>query len=110
MTPCMADGAAQDAVDSAGAESGALVILPDLMQPVHTLTRLTVPSTRARTRWMFGFQRRLVRRCECDTDMPHEGFLPHTSHTEAMVFTDRRFGYFGRPREGRTGQRGYRGG
>ena len=34
---------------------------------------------------MFGFQRRFVRRCECDTDMPHEGFLPHTSHTEAMV-------------------------
>jgi hypothetical protein len=27
----------------------------------------------------------LVRRCECDTDMPHEGFLPHTSHTEAIV-------------------------
>ena len=34
---------------------------------------------------MFGFQRRLVRRWECDTDMPHEGFLPHTSHTEAMA-------------------------
>src|SRR5215204_4542172 len=74
----------QEAVDSAGTEIGAFVTLPDLMQPVHTLTRLTVPSTRARTRWMFGFQRRLVRRCECDTDMPHEGFLPHTSHTEAM--------------------------
>jgi hypothetical protein len=27
----------------------------------------------------------LVRRWECDTDMPHEGFLPHTSHTEAMI-------------------------
>src|SRR5690606_25537509 len=43
------------------------------------------PLTSARTRWMFGFQRRFVRRCECDTDMPHEGFLPQTSHTEAMV-------------------------
>ena len=64
---------------------GALTILPDFRQPVHTLTRLTEPLTRARTRWMFGFQRRLVRRWECDTDMPHEGFLPHTSHTEAMV-------------------------
>ena len=52
---------------------------------VQTLTRLGEPLTRARTRWMFGFQRRLVRRCECDTDMPHEGFLPHTSHTDAMI-------------------------
>ena len=74
---------------STRAEIGALVILPDLMQPVQTLTRLVVPPTSARTRWMFGFQRRLVRRWECDTDMPHEGFLPHTSHTEAMVITDR---------------------
>ena len=35
---------------------------------------------------MFGFQRRLVRRCECDTDMPHDGPLPHTSHTAAMTY------------------------
>lgn len=32
---------------------------------------------------MFGFQRRLVRRWECDTDLPNEGFLPQTSHTLA---------------------------
>ena len=31
-----------------------------------------------------GFQRRFVRRCECDTDMPHDGPLPQTSHVDAM--------------------------
>src|SRR5690606_7413072 len=66
-------------------ERAYLVTLPDFRQPVHTCTRLGEPSTRARTRWMFGFQRRFVRRWECDTDMPQERFLPHTSHTEAMV-------------------------
>ena len=34
---------------------------------------------------MLGFQRRLVRRWECDTDMPHEGFLPQISHTEPIT-------------------------
>lgn len=29
---------------------------------------------------MLGFQRRLVRRWECDTDMPKPGALPQTSH------------------------------
>ena len=62
-----------------------MTIFPDFKQPVQTLTRLADPPMRARTRWMLGFQRRLVRRWECDTDMPHEGFFPHTSHTEAMV-------------------------
>ena len=55
------------------------------MQPVHTLRRVGVPFTKARMRWMFGFQRRLVRTCECDTDMPHEGRFPQTSHTDAMA-------------------------
>ena len=63
----------------------ALTTLPDLMQPVHTLMRLADPLTTARTRWMFGFQRRFVRRWECDTDMPQEGCLPHTSHTAAIL-------------------------
>src|SRR5271166_1937608 len=31
---------------------------------------------------MFGFQRRGVRRCECDTLLPKPGPLPHTSQTE----------------------------
>ncbi len=38
--------------------------LPAFRHEVHTLRRLGVPATTARTRWMFGFQRRLVRRCE----------------------------------------------
>src|SRR4051794_28841103 len=34
---------------------------------------------------MFGFQRRLVRRCECETDLPKPGPLAHTSQTAAIV-------------------------
>lgn len=52
----------------AGAVSGGAdrqrVTLPALMQDVHTCSRLGVPPTVARTIWMFGFQRRGVRRCE----------------------------------------------
>ena len=36
-------------------------------------------------RWMFGFQRRRVRRCENETLLPKPGPLPHTSQTEATV-------------------------
>ncbi|OLR91581.1 hypothetical protein BJP25_25800 [Actinokineospora bangkokensis] len=35
------------------------------------------------TVWMFGFHRRLVRRFECETDLPKPGPLPQTSHTAA---------------------------
>src|SRR4030095_323307 len=68
-----------------------LVTLPDLMQPVQADTRLGAPSTSARTRWMLGFHRRLVRRCEWLTLMPHDGCLPHTSQTAAIgrVTSDR---------------------
>src|SRR6266508_1373310 len=59
--------------------------LPALMQDVHTCIRLGEPFTRARMRWMFGFQRRLVRMCEWLIRMPKEGCLPHTSHTAAMT-------------------------
>ncbi len=38
--------------------------LPALMHEVHTCRRRGDPSTTARTFWMFGFQRRLVRRWE----------------------------------------------
>src|SRR5687767_4312886 len=55
------------------------------MQDVHTCSRLGEPFTMARTRWMFGFQRRLVWRCEWLTFEPKEGCLPHTSHTAAMT-------------------------
>lgn len=33
---------------------------------------------------MFGFQRRLVRRWECETFMPKPGFLPQISQTDAI--------------------------
>src|SRR5947199_7672110 len=55
------------------------------MQDVQTERRFGEPFTMARTRWMLGFQRRLVRRCEWLIDMPKEGCLPHTSHTDAMT-------------------------
>ena len=58
--------------------TGTLVTRPALMQLVQTWSRLGEPFTRARTFWMFGFQRRLVRTWECDTDMPNDGFLPHS--------------------------------
>lgn len=41
-----------------------LVILPALMHDVQTDTRRGDPPTTARTRWMLGFQRRLLRRWE----------------------------------------------
>ena len=42
-------------------------------------------STMARTFCTFGFQRRLVRRCEWLMRIPNCGFLPHTSQTDAMT-------------------------
>lgn len=36
-----------------------------------------------RIRWIFGFQRRRVRRFECDTLLPKLGPLPQISHTDA---------------------------
>ena len=62
-----------------------LVTLPERRQPVQTFTRVGEPLTIARTRCMFGFQRRLVRRWECETFMPNDGFLPQISQTDAMV-------------------------
>ena len=55
---------------------------------VDTLLVATRAGT-ARTAWMFGFQRRLVRRCECDTDLPKPGPFPQTSHTAAILRTPR---------------------
>src|SRR5215213_530522 len=56
------------------------------MHEVHALIRRRLPGAiSARTDWMFGFQLRGVRRCECDTDIPKPGPLPHTSHTAATV-------------------------
>ena len=63
------------------------MILPALMQDVHTLSRLVLRPTTARTRWMFGFQRREVRTWECETRLPNPGRLPQTSQTEATVYS-----------------------
>ena len=62
---------------------GQRVTLPALMQEVQTLSRLGLPDTIARTRWMFGFQRRLVFFFDQGTLWPNPGLLPHTSHTAA---------------------------
>ena len=53
------------------------------MQEVQTLSRFGVPSTTARTVWMLGFQRRGVRRCECEIELPKPGPLPQTSQVAA---------------------------
>src|SRR5580704_10790501 len=57
------------------------------MHEVQTCRRLGAPLTTARTRWMFGSHRRLVRRWEWETFMPNEGFLPQISHTAAIGVT-----------------------
>src|ERR1700753_3212132 len=58
------------------------------MHDVHTFMRFGVPwPTTARTVWMFGFQRRRVRRCECEMLLPKPGPLPHTSQTEATGYS-----------------------
>lgn len=57
--------------------------MPALMHEVHTLMRLRVLPTVARTDWMFGFQRRGVRRCECEIELPKPGPLPQTSQLAA---------------------------
>jgi len=66
------------------------VTFPALRQEVHTLRRLGVPATTARTRWMFGFQRRFVRMWECEMLCPKPGPLPQTSQLAATVSPDRR--------------------
>ncbi len=61
------------------------VTLPALMQDVQAFTRFGVPSTKARTRWMFGSHRRLFRLWENETDLPKNGFFPQISHTAAIA-------------------------
>jgi len=67
-----------------GWRRGMRVTLPALMQDVQAFTRVGDPSTSARTRWMFGFHRRLFLLWENVTDFPNHGFLPQMSHTAAM--------------------------
>src|SRR5882757_8531305 len=59
------------------------VTLPALMHEVQAFTRFGVPPTTVRTRWMLGFQRRGVRRCECEMLLPKPGPLPQTSQLAA---------------------------
>ena len=61
--------------------------LPALRHEAHTLRRLGLPDTIARTRWMFGFQRREVRRWEWETEYPNDGLLPQTSQVAATIFS-----------------------
>jgi hypothetical protein len=55
------------------------------MHFAHAFTRLCDPFTTARTRWMFGFQRRLARLCEKETRLPKPGVLPQMSQTAAIA-------------------------
>jgi hypothetical protein len=61
------------------------VTLPALMQDVQTFKRFGVPPTLACTVWMFGSNRRLVRRCEWEIACPKPGPLPQTSQLAATV-------------------------
>ena len=61
------------------------VTLPALMHEVQAFTRVGVPSTSARRRWMFGSHRRLFRLCENETDLPKNGFLPQMSQVAAIA-------------------------
>ena len=57
--------------------------LPALMHEVQTLMRFGVPLTTVRTDWMLGYQRRGVRRCECEIELPKPGRLPQMSQVAA---------------------------
>src|SRR5215471_526425 len=61
------------------------------MQEVHTLMRFLFPPAwvTARTVWMLGSHRRLVRRWECETDLPKPGPFPQISQTAAICRTPR---------------------
>jgi hypothetical protein len=63
--------------------SGQRLTLPALMQEAQTFSRFGVPATTACTRWMLGFQRRLVFFFDQGTLWPNPGLLPHMSHTAA---------------------------
>jgi hypothetical protein len=79
--------------------------LPALRQEVQTFRRRRwLAPIFARTVWMFGFHRRWVRRCECETDMPKPGPLPQMSHTAATSHTPWVRREDGTPASGRPGK------
>jgi hypothetical protein len=55
------------------------------MHAVQTRTCLLTPATTARTRFKFGFHRRLRVLFAWLTTLPYCGPLPHNSHFIAMV-------------------------
>lgn len=60
--------------------------MPAFRHEVHTVMRRLVPGAIiARTVCTLGFQRRCVRRWECETDIPNPGLLPQTSQMLATV-------------------------
>src|SRR6476661_809032 len=61
------------------------VTLPALRQPVQTLSRLGAPLTVARTRWMFGSNRRFVILRDHGRLFPNPGPLAQMSQTAATV-------------------------
>jgi len=62
------------------------VTLPALRHDVQTFIRFGVtPPTRARTRWMLGSKRRLVRLRDHGTLLPKPGPLAQMSQTAATV-------------------------
>ena len=65
---------------------GTFVTLPDRMHRVHAFRNFGLPSTTARTLWMLGSHRRLVRLWACETLLPVIGPLPHISHRCAIIF------------------------
>ena len=56
------------------------------MHAVHTRTCLLTPATTARTRFRFGFHRRLRVLFAWLTTFPYCGPLPHSAHFIAIVF------------------------
>src|ERR1700727_967029 len=64
------------------------------MQDVQTLMRCLLPPGRLETRtlWILGSHRRLVRRWECDTDLPKPGAFPQISQTAAIGETPQTLG------------------
>jgi hypothetical protein len=54
---------------------------------VHTRIRFGAPSTRTRTVWRLGYQRRLLRLLAWLTLLPVTGPLAHTAHTRAISST-----------------------
>ena len=61
------------------------VTRPAFRHFVHTWMCRVDPSTTARTRWMFGFHRRLPRLWENEIVFPNRGSLPQMSQTAAMT-------------------------